>query len=107
MQQKLQRITRTRGDDWGIVVDISGVDVSTATFRSMARESPDSPESYVFSCVKSGEVVGRVECSLSSTVTQNMSAPMYYWDLEMTNNGAVQTLITLIIVVNKDISHDG
>ncbi|MCA1799837.1 MAG: hypothetical protein LC650_00900 [Actinobacteria bacterium] len=102
----MERVTKTRGDDWGIVVDITGVDISAAstTFQAQARAHPDAEPAYDFTCTKSGEVAGRVDCTLPAEITQGMNKNSYFWDLEMIKDGTVQTILPLQILVNKDVT---
>ena len=101
----MQMIKRTRGDDWGIAVEISGVDIEEATFRAQSRPREDSEEFHEWTCTKdeSATPSPRVDCSLPAHITQTIDRDVM-WDLEMTLDGTVQTLTQLRINVVKDVT---
>ena len=102
----MKSITRYRGDDWGLAVEISGVDIEDATFQAQARPSFDSDVVYEFTCTKdeSATPSSRVDCSLPAHITETIEYQTLIFDIEMTLDGSIQTLMQLRIEVLKDVT---
>jgi hypothetical protein len=105
-----QDLTITRGDTETLVVTITtdgttAVDVTGRTYRAQVRTQQDSTTIKAsFTCTVTNGPLGQVTCVLSATSSADLSAGLYFWDLEENASNVISTILAGNITVLADVT---
>lgn len=95
-----ETVTVTMQDANGSAINITG-----RTYSAQIREKASSTSALAtFSCSIVNAAQGKFACTLSSTVTANLSPANAVWDLQENNGGTITTLMAGEAVISRDVT---
>lgn len=108
-----RNISIKKGDDYSHVITLqtrSGstytpVDITGRTYSAQLkkRKSQASPDAS-FTCAVTSAVNGEVTLTLASTITADLVAGEYFWDLEQDAAGQINTILEGVAKVTSDVT---
>lgn len=98
-----------RGDDFTVIFEMTTdgstpLNVSGRTYAMQMRTSPDSTTATSWSCSVGGSNNNEVTCTVSDTVTANLTPGTYVWDLQENASGVITTVGGGSIKVAADVT---
>jgi len=105
-----QDLTYTRGDTLALVVNIkdengTAINITSRTYAMQFRTTQDIASiSATFTCVVTDAANGKVECTLSPSLSKNLSPGYYYWDLEQNISGSKSTFLSGVVTILADVT---